>query len=64
MTAAYDYTIRYKTDRKTKAIKAEIYAGNVKAYGTVWCGTKAAALTYAMGWLNNPNIAARTITEE
>lgn len=59
-----DYIIRYKTDRKTKAIKAEIFQGDIKVYGTVWNHTKAGARVYALGWLNNPNVQAHSITEE
>lgn len=60
-----DYIIRYKTDRKTKAIKAEIFQGDTKVYGTVWNNTKAGALFYALNWLNHPDTPkAHSITEE
>lgn len=62
MTANHDYTIRYRTDKKTKETKAEIFTGDTKAYGTVWCATEAGARAYAMDWLAGKD--ARSITEE
>lgn len=60
----HDYIIRYRTDRKTKATKAEIFTGDTKAYGTVWCASNGAARSYAMDWIGKHGSNVGSITEE